>query len=704
VAVQGSTRKACIECGREFDSEDSVCPSDGTLLTPLTEQPLIGQALVGQTLGDKYEIIDLIGDGGMGSVYKARHKLMKRIVAIKTLHPHLVASASALKRFQQEAQAASSLSHPNVLAIHDFGLTDQGIPYLVMDYLEGVSLASVLQQSNYLELTRALDIFMQTCAGLYHAHQKGVVHRDLKPGNIMLVEVDGVPDFVKIVDFGIAKLMPGSGLDTNDLTQTGQIFGSPLYMSPEQCRAVAELDGRADIYSMGCVMYRSITGMPPFVGNDQIECMYKHVHETPAPFDDVVPELHLPDQLEVITFKAMAKGPADRYQTMNDLREALAMFRQSGTQFAGAISRTISEPAPVDYATDEMHVLRAGGVEQKTASPLVVPEETKSRLEAGAPRTVGDAKTVKRIAIVAAGVLLIGGLGIFLANLPATLKQDKFAKYLALGQQEFNAGDLNSAEGNLKLATAEMNPAVNNKDPRYATSLYLLGQIEYAKGQYNNAKHHFQQSQAIRTQIYGSESAEVSQVLTALGRCYTAVGEYDEAEPILKKALGAAELVSPPVPLQVADSLSGLGDLAIRESDYKSADKLLRRALSLRQKQLGNKNVLVATSMNDLGQACQLQRNFSEAESLYKSALTIWDSTAGAQSAQKANTLVCLGALYASNRQISMASDCYTKAMKIQEEVLGKNSPALAQTKKMFASLQKNPVRRRTGSFQDWLR
>src|SRR5438132_1422386 len=140
LAVEKSTRKACIECGHEFEGETTVCPQDGTLLTPLFEQPLIGQ-----TLADKYEIIELIGDGGMGSVYKARHKLMKRIVAIKTLHPNLVSSAGALKRFQQEAQAASSLNHPNILTIHDFGLTNAGVPYLVMDFLEGESLADILQ-------------------------------------------------------------------------------------------------------------------------------------------------------------------------------------------------------------------------------------------------------------------------------------------------------------------------------------------------------------------------------------------------------------------------------------------------------------------------------------------------------------------------------------------------------------------------------
>lgn len=693
MAVQ--TRKACIDCGHEFEGNITVCPTDGTVLTPLAEPTMMGQAAIGQVIADKYEIIGTLGDGGMGSVYKAKHKLMKRIVAIKTLHPHLVASAAALKRFQQEAQAASSLNHPNILTIHDFGLTDQGIPYLVMDFLEGVSLASLLADGAHLELDRSIDIFMQTCAGLYHAHQKGIVHRDLKPGNIMLVDVDGTPDFVKIVDFGIAKLLPTSGLDASQLTQTGQVFGSPLYMSPEQCRAVADIDGRADIYALGCLMYRTLSGMPPFIGNDQIECMYKHVHENPASFHNVCPELNLPESIEHIIFKCMMKEPADRYQTMNDVRDALTAIRQSGTQVASTVLReTLVNPQPESQTsaplTSTSEITAPQPAPQSTAPPVVLP-----------PVLAKIKSHPKPIAIGVAVLLLLGAAGTQLFKSPAVVQEDKFSKYLSLGQSEFRSGNLTAAESNLKLAAAELSPAQKESDPKYATNLYILGQIEYAKGHYQEAKQKFRESQAIRTKVYGGDSGEVAEVLTALGRCYTALGEYDEAEPILKKALGSAELVSPAVPLQVADSLSGLGDLYIRQGNYKQAEQSLRRSLAMRQHTLGNNNVLVATSMNDLGQACQLQKHYPQAEQLYKSALKIWDSTTGANSAQKANTLVCLGTLYASTGQLTMASNSYNQAMEIQQQVLGKNSPVLAQTKKFAAQIQKHT---RPASFRDWLR
>src|SRR5262249_16807581 len=162
---------------------------------------------IGAVIGDRYEITGVIAGGGMGTIFRAKHQLMKRTVAIKMLHPQMVASASALKRFQQEAEAASCLNHPNILSVFDFGLTAQGKPYVVMACLEGKSLASLLATDAHLPVGRSLKIFVQIAAALAHAHQKGVIHRDLKPANIMLVDLDGDPDFVKLVDFGIAKML-----------------------------------------------------------------------------------------------------------------------------------------------------------------------------------------------------------------------------------------------------------------------------------------------------------------------------------------------------------------------------------------------------------------------------------------------------------------------------------------------------------------
>lgn len=313
-------KRACISCSSEFTGGEIVCPHDGTTLTPLAQD-----TMVGRTLADRYQILEIIGGGGMGQVYKARHVLMNRIVAIKVLHAHLVTNADALKRFQLEAQAASCLSLPNILTVYDFGLTPEGHPYMVMDFLEGTSLESVLDNEGRISVERALRVFSQVCAGLAHAHQKGVVHRDIKPSNIMLVNYGEEKDFVKIVDFGIAKLLnhhsDGPGGAAN-LTRTGEVFGSPNYMSPEQCRGQS-LDIRSDIYSLGCVMYKALTGRTPIQGKDIIELLFKQVSETAKPFREVCPELELPAEIEFIVFKAIAKEPDERFQNMSEFKAAL---------------------------------------------------------------------------------------------------------------------------------------------------------------------------------------------------------------------------------------------------------------------------------------------------------------------------------------------------------------------------------------------
>ena len=228
--TEDPSRKRCPTCQRRFDPETAICPDDGTVLTRLDNDQLLGTVFA-----DRYEILSIIGAGGMGKVYKARHKLMRRLVAIKVVHSHLVCSTETLARFQQESEAASCLNHPNVVAVHDFGLVPRA--YLVMDYLDGISLADLLKDDCHLDLNRSLRIFVQICAGLAHAHHHGVVHRDLKPSNIMLINDDGHRDFVKIVDFGIAKLMFSEMGESKHLTAQGEISGSPLYISPEQCQA-----------------------------------------------------------------------------------------------------------------------------------------------------------------------------------------------------------------------------------------------------------------------------------------------------------------------------------------------------------------------------------------------------------------------------------------------------------------------------------
>ncbi len=315
--------KICPKCSASFENIWSSCPYDGLELQTQNKDPLIGKVFA-----DQYEIISVLGTGGMSVVYKARHNLMDRIVAIKLLHGQ--ADHMAVERFKQEAKAASSLNHPNIISVYDFGMVGTQA-YLVMDCIDGTNLNDVLEHEKNLPPGRAVPIFRQTCEGLEHAHKKGIVHRDLKPSNICLVIGEDKVEHVKIVDFGIAKLLPQQGKQQIQLTQTGEIFGSPMYMSPEQCLA-QPLDVRSDIYSLGCLMYESLTGIPPLLGETAYDTMTMHVNTMPAEFAKVAPHLQINKSIEALVFRCLEKKPEERYQTVSEvLADLPSIDAQSGS-------------------------------------------------------------------------------------------------------------------------------------------------------------------------------------------------------------------------------------------------------------------------------------------------------------------------------------------------------------------------------------
>ncbi|HEY9785537.1 MAG TPA: protein kinase, partial [Candidatus Obscuribacterales bacterium] len=357
--------RACTSCGQHFGPATRICPNDGTKLVPedkldegavpdswVTVAPdradnrdssgptadpdgLQSEAvrehaakLIGEVLNDQYELVSILGYGGMSVVYKARDNKLQKFVAVKMLLPHLMLQAQSMQRFKQEAHSASSLNHPNIVTIHNYGEAPNGQPYLVMDLLTGRSLSAIIKSEGKISVDRALHIFTQLASALSHAHQKGIIHRDLKPSNIILVELDGNKDIVKIVDFGIAKLLPQEGRDVVSLTQTGDVFGSPLYMSPEQCKG-DKLDARADVYSMGCLMYEALAGQPPINGDNILEVLYRHMNEVPKDFKSLKLNPSVPQRLEAIIFKTLAKDPAMRYQTMQALLDDLTQFRNA---------------------------------------------------------------------------------------------------------------------------------------------------------------------------------------------------------------------------------------------------------------------------------------------------------------------------------------------------------------------------------------
>lgn len=309
--------------------EGDLESSDGN--SPATFAREAANKLIGTTVNEQYKIVGAIGYGGMSVVLKAKDLKLGKFVALKMLLPHLMLQSHSMARFQQEAQSASALNHPNVVSIHNFGETESGQPFLVMDLIEGISLASLIKREKHLPVDRALNIFIQLSSALTHAHQNGIVHRDLKPSNVLLCEQNGEKDVCKIVDFGIAKLLPHEGRDAVSLTQTGDVFGSPLYMSPEQCKG-EKLDAKADIYSMGCLMYETLCGTPPHTGNNMLEVLYRHMNEVPKDFKSLKLDISIPQRLEALIFKALAKEPSARppsMQAVHDELKQIFFYRKS---------------------------------------------------------------------------------------------------------------------------------------------------------------------------------------------------------------------------------------------------------------------------------------------------------------------------------------------------------------------------------------
>ena len=278
-------------------------------------------SMIGETLDGRYFILRKLGEGGMGVVYAARHAVIERPLAIKVLKRDAIRDPSTTLRFVQEARAASRIGHPNIVDVTDFGTTPDGMTYSVMEFVDGPTLAGVIRADAPMPPERSIQIALQIARALGAAHDKGIIHRDLKPENVFLTARDGRPDFVKIVDFGIAKVLPISGADPNapKLTRAGSVFGTPEYMAPEQAAGRGDIDGRVDIYALGTILYEMTCGRVPHKSNSLVRTIAMQMLDPITPLSQAVPDLAVAPALERVVMKALAKKREERYATMADL-------------------------------------------------------------------------------------------------------------------------------------------------------------------------------------------------------------------------------------------------------------------------------------------------------------------------------------------------------------------------------------------------
>ncbi|MFO0661970.1 MAG: serine/threonine-protein kinase [Polyangiaceae bacterium] len=271
----------------------------------------------------KYKILQQIGRGGMGTVYKASQPTIGRMVAIKILHPKLTNRKDLVTRFSREAKALGHLSHPNTVKVFDDGVLEDGSLFIVMEFLEGKNLNHTIRAEGRLPIDRALPILVQICGALEEAHQRGIIHRDLKPENIFLCSQGGIRDVPKVLDFGLAKLTdPEMRPGATALTQEGTVFGTPEFMSPEQAQGKT-LDARSDVYSLAVILYEALTGKLPFDSRSPMEFVKLHVQATPIRIDQRVPGLSFPPGLADVMSRALQKEPTERYQSAKAFADAL---------------------------------------------------------------------------------------------------------------------------------------------------------------------------------------------------------------------------------------------------------------------------------------------------------------------------------------------------------------------------------------------
>ena len=354
----------CPTCQTAYAEELNFCGRCGSDMRRAPPPEARPDPWVGKIVDGRYRVLEKVGHGGMGAVYRVEHAAMGKIAAMKVLHGELASDREAVRRFRREAESISRLGHPNTVQVFDFG-NAQGALYLVMEYVRGEDLGAVLRRDKTLDFARTAAILSQVCGSVGEAHDLGMVHRDLKPENIMIGRTKDGGDFVKVLDFGLAKMREREELAS--VTARGSLVGTPYYMAPEQIRSEREPDGRADIYALGAVMYRMLTGDPPFSAQTPVGVLTKHLTEDPIPPRAKRPELQIPGQAETIVLRALQKRPEDRFQSVDEMRESIEHAREA---LFGS-GKTAKPSAPLRREADHDSDWQIGNLPtSKMASPL----------------------------------------------------------------------------------------------------------------------------------------------------------------------------------------------------------------------------------------------------------------------------------------------------------------------------------------------
>ncbi|MBX9689520.1 MAG: serine/threonine-protein kinase [Candidatus Obscuribacterales bacterium] len=547
--------------------------------------------LHGKILDRKYKILEMLGEGGMGSVFKGEHLFLKRPCAIKLIHRVHSADPVALKRFKLEAEAASMLKHPNIIDIYDFGITDDELPYIVMEFLDGRSLDELLEAKRYFHYEEAISLMLQVCDALSHAHHKKVLHRDLKPANVILGKSENGEHQVKLVDFGVAKLLPGTGRSLEKLTLSGEVFGSPLYMSPEQCMGQS-LDARSDIYAFGCVMYELLTGKLPLVGDSLFQVVMKHVNEMPPSFAEVAPDLAVPDELEKIVMRCMEKERALRFSDMSEVRKALTQIY------------TVRQFKELDNYKQTPSPLAAAAADDA--------ETRKIEIQKHDTQSTGCDELKKKIAEIESkkgrfSIALIGPL----SELFRLCKENlEFDEARSSKQRQLEIYRMHFGGASIDLAYCLDDIAEMSKKLKASS----------------DAEEAYKESLKLKVQLLGAEDAETCLTRVKLADIYLKNDRLTEGEELIETALSAMHRSYGRLNIDCANLETEIADAYYDIDRREPAYSHYKEAAEISKELLGDLHIDLLSPLMNMARCRYFDRNYNEAISLCLNCVKICDA------------------------------------------------------------------------------
>jgi len=588
----------------------------------------------------KFKLDELIGEGGTGRVFKSWHQDLGKMFAVKVLRSDASTNSRTRQRFTQEANATSQLTHHGLCQIFDHGLTDAGAPYLVMEHLEGEDLRQTIKREGPLQPQRVIDLFVDLCDAVAHAHYKGVIHRDLKPSNIILTEKDGVQR-PKIVDFGVAKMLQEKGTEENRVTQTGEIFGSPLYMSPEQCTGKS-IDPRSDIYSLGCCMYECLTGQPPHQGDNPVQTILKQINDQPKPFDS---SLGIPSGLRKVVLTAMEKDPNMRYQTAQDMYRDLLLVRDNRPPKGpvGAKRRNLFDGLKKSPRSAVI-ALAALACLSLPVCVLMINSSTKTIPTSDTNKDSSKSRSEEPWSATLREARMLGSYRHYdLADplFQKALEQTKLAKRTSMARiNVLNAyGDflIDSAQnGKGTWLQARKVYAESASLRPYEHNLERLGMIDYQLNDYPKAEEDyakaledcdgkFKRKDGSLGENYPlsdrSNQVELANLLIGQGNTFMKEQKYSQARSAFQRA--AKVLESPDDRILAAEALKGLAQTFDKEGNFTQADKSYKQAQELLSKlshsyaqpalvTVLNSRILVLQKLGHEQEVRQLQKQLAE--------------------------------------------------------------------------------------------